>query len=224
MIHGKGKKMALFGFDRSSNHAAYPEDALWASVLLVGDNSSAKVRPAPLRPGWYYKTAQEKEEGKRTVQNMNGADGQRFGMETILKERGLLKGGRLSGGCKQCKKEKERGDEDRYKICHRANCCMRKIISLQPDFVAQKTRLEEVTCMFHFFFLIFCNLIFPFFCAVSIAQLAESRGHRVIFFPRYHCELNMIEMYWGKAKRLPRLFFFFVFLTANLTDCCGAEI
>ena len=30
MIHGKGKKMALFGFDRSSNHAAYPEDALRA--------------------------------------------------------------------------------------------------------------------------------------------------------------------------------------------------
>ena len=62
--------------------------------------------------------------------------------------------------------------------------------------------------MFHFF--VFCYLLldFSFFCAVSIAQLAESRGHRVIFFPRYHCELNMIEMYWGKAKRFPPLALF----------------
>lgn len=151
-IHDKGKKMALFGFDRSSNHAAYPEDALRASVLLVGDTSAAKVRPAPSRPGWYYKTEQDKEADKRTPQNMNGPDGQRLGMETILKERGLLKpNNKLPGDCKQCKKEKERGDEDRYKICHRTDCCMRKIISLQPDFVAQKTRLEEVGLHVSFF-------------------------------------------------------------------------
>ena len=80
-------------------------------------------------------------------------DGQRLGMETILRERGLLKPNlKLPGDCKQCKKEKQRGDEDRYKICNRTNCCMRKIISLQPDFVAQKTRLEEVTLHVSFFF------------------------------------------------------------------------
>ena len=28
----------------------------------------------------------------------------------------------------------------------------------------------------------------------------ESRGHLCDFYPRYHCELNFIEQYWGAAK------------------------
>ena len=28
----------------------------------------------------------------------------------------------------------------------------------------------------------------------------EARGHKVIFFPKLHCELNPTEGYWCKAK------------------------
>ena len=28
----------------------------------------------------------------------------------------------------------------------------------------------------------------------------ESRGHLCDFYPKYHCELNFIEQYWGTAK------------------------
>jgi len=44
---------------------------------------------------------------------------------------------------------------------------------LQPDFVSQKSELKE---------------------------LIESRGHLCDFYPKYHCELNFIEQYWGAAK------------------------
>ena len=53
------------------------------------------------------------------------------------------------------------------------NCCCRHILFIQPDFVSQKPLLQE-----HI----------------------ESRGHLCDFYPKYHCELNFIEQYWGAAK------------------------
>jgi hypothetical protein len=59
------------------------------------------------------------------------------------------------------------------------NCCTRRLLFSQPDFASQKTALEE---------------------------LVESRGHICIFYPKYHCELNFIEMVWGAAKYEYRMF------------------
>lgn len=59
----------------------------------------------------------------------------------------------------------------------RTDCCMQKILSLQEDFKVQKSQLQEEI---------------------------EKRGHKCIFYPKYHCELNFIEMYWGAAKRYAR--------------------
>ena len=52
-------------------------------------------------------------------------------------------------------------------------CCCWRLLFLQPDFVSQKSELKE---------------------------LIESRGHLCDFYPKYHCELNFIEQYWGVAK------------------------
>ncbi len=54
------------------------------------------------------------------------------------------------------------------------DCCERWIISLQPDFLAQKSALVEII---------------------------ENAGHVCIFFPKFYCELNFIERYWKAAKR-----------------------
>lgn len=54
-----------------------------------------------------------------------------------------------------------------------ANCCCRHLLYTQPDFASQKPLLQE-----HI----------------------ESRGHLCDFYPKYHCELNFIEQYWGAAK------------------------
>ena len=48
------------------------------------------------------------------------------------------------------------------------------IVAVQEDFKANKLLLQE---------------------------LIESIGHKVIFYPKFHPELNFIEQYWGAAKR-----------------------
>src|ERR1700691_1328941 len=52
-------------------------------------------------------------------------------------------------------------------------CCLYRIISLQDDFVNEKPMIQ------HFL---------------------ETRGHECIFYPKFHCEFNSIEMLWGYAK------------------------
>lgn len=56
-------------------------------------------------------------------------------------------------------------------------CCARKILAAERDFVEQKCRLQEEV---------------------------ERRGHIALFYPKFHCELNFIEMYWGNAKKHAR--------------------
>lgn len=53
------------------------------------------------------------------------------------------------------------------------SCCCRHILYTQLDFVSQKPLLQEYI---------------------------ESHGHLCDFYPKYHCELNFIEQYWGAAK------------------------
>jgi hypothetical protein len=54
-----------------------------------------------------------------------------------------------------------------------ASCCCRHLLYSQSDFLSQKPQLQE-----HI----------------------ESRGHVCDFYPKYHCELNFIEQYWGASK------------------------
>ena len=53
------------------------------------------------------------------------------------------------------------------------NCCMRRVLSLQSDFQNEKPLLQLVI---------------------------EKAGHKCLFLPKFHCELNPIEMVWGQAK------------------------
>ena len=56
-------------------------------------------------------------------------------------------------------------------------CCARHCMASHPDFRAQTSLLEETI---------------------------TSAGHICLFLPKYHCELNPIEAYWGAAKRYAR--------------------
>lgn len=86
------------------------------------------------------------------------------GMEIIIQERGLWPEGgpTLPAQCTDFKCPTDRAD-----------CCCRRILFNQPNFLGQKPQLQE---------------------------FIESRGHLCDFYPKYHCELNFIEQYWGAAK------------------------
>jgi hypothetical protein len=84
------------------------------------------------------------------------------GMEQIIKERGLWPAEGLNAQCPNFHCPPGQTD-----------CCCRRLLFSQPDFVDQKSQLQE---------------------------LIESRGHLCDFYPKYHCELNFIEQYWGAAK------------------------
>ncbi|RGB24522.1 hypothetical protein C1646_772973, partial [Rhizophagus diaphanus] len=91
------------------------------------------------------------------------------GIKQVLIERGKWPPGGLILDCKECK--------EKIQDISRITCCACRVISLEPDFIAQKGTIEE---------------------------LIENAGHKCIFFPKFHCELNFIERYWGAAKRYSR--------------------
>ena len=84
------------------------------------------------------------------------------GMESIIREQGLWPVKGLFAQCKGFKCAPGKTD-----------CCCRHLLFTQPDFVMQKSHLEE---------------------------LINSCGHICDFYPKYHCELNYIEQYWGATK------------------------
>ena len=57
------------------------------------------------------------------------------------------------------------------------DCCNKRILEVQPDFCAQKSLVQEVI---------------------------EAAGHLCIFLPKFHCELNFIEFFWGAVKKYLR--------------------
>ena len=44
----------------------------------------------------------------------------------------------------------------------------------------------------------------------AVHNYVESRGHRVFFLPKFHCELNPIERVWGHSKRYCRAYTNFI--------------
>jgi hypothetical protein len=88
------------------------------------------------------------------------------GMTILLAERGMVEESKSLTQCKNFKCTDKK-----------ANCCQRRTLYNQPDFVCVKSLLET---------------------------MCEAQGFRVLLIPKFHCELNFIEQCWGYAKRIYR--------------------
>jgi hypothetical protein len=59
-------------------------------------------------------------------------------------------------------------------------CCLSRVLSLQDDFINEKPKIQHDL---------------------------EGRGHICMFYPKFHCEINPIEMLWGYMKYHMSFFF-----------------
>ena len=84
------------------------------------------------------------------------------GIKHVLNKWGLWK----TGLSLECKKPKCSIDA--------TDCCARWLLSQQPDFLEQKSSVQEVI---------------------------KAAGHLFIFLLKFYCELNFIEFFWGAVKK-----------------------
>jgi len=145
-----------------------PKDAASNFLCSVKDSNSA-VRKVPMQDGRFLDDTPQ----SFYFPNGHPQAGLFKGMRIIIQER-IDHGSRLPDPTKllaQCQKfQCAPGQTD---------CCCRRILFNEPDFVGQKSKLEE---------------------------LIESCGYRMIFYPKFHCEVSFIEQCWGFAKRVYREF------------------
>jgi hypothetical protein len=112
--------------------------------------------------------------GEIIEQLMQFPSGVQKGARQILLERGKHRndqGHELRFQCQHCKKNTS--DDDRAEGLISAKCCASYVLSHEPDFLEQEEWLT---------------------------QAVHDAGFEIIFYPKYHCELNYIEMVWGWTK------------------------
>ena len=215
--HTHPDSVGIFVFDRSSAHEGFAQNALNVHNMNVNPgNNQRRLRDTvvPLsNPG----PAPGEEDTRGQVQKMCFPDdhpdpelrGKPKGMKVVLQERKSVwakyttlcdeRGTKVVRKCKSCTKSQSRKDAERRVMLAEAAgqgdapsaedvigadsvtpptsddewCCMQRVLSLQEDFRTEKPLIQS---------------------------LIEEAGHICLFLPRFHCELNPIEMLWGYGK------------------------
>ena len=173
----KGYAQALFLFDNAPSHQKRADDAISARNMVKGVHcflftfSSFSFASAP-KDGWANHTGGPR---MRCGRLPTGETQSFYFPDDHPSMPGWFK------GMEQIIRERGLWPEDGLPAqCHefkcppgRVNCCCRRVLFCQPDFTDQRSQLQE---------------------------LIERRGHLCDFYPKYHCELNFIEQFWGAAK------------------------
>lgn len=211
---------AIFTFDRSSAHEGFAENALNVNNMNINPGGKQRKMHDTIIPHCNPDPAPGEEDTRGHAQQMNFPDdhpdpslrGKAKGMRIVLQERKSVwakleahcrqhGGTKVVGKCSSCTKSQTRKDAERRVAFVEATgedgtastedialansdtpsipdvsdewCCMYRVLALQEDF-----RLEKPL----------------------IQLLIEEAGHVCLFLPRFHCELNPIEMLWGYGK------------------------
>lgn len=208
---------AIFVFDRSSAHEGFSEDALNVNNMNVNPGGKQRKLRDTVIPLSNPDPAPGEEDTRDQIQQMTFPDdhpdpklkGQPKGVKVILQERKSVwdkytticreRGTKVVGKCASCTKSQTRKDAERRVALAEATgesgiatiddtavadsqiqstpcdewCCMHRVLALQEDFRSEKPLVQSTI---------------------------EDAGHVCLFLPRFHCELNPIEMLWGYGK------------------------
>lgn len=206
--------IAVFAFDNSSGHACKAPDALVAARMNLNPGGKKPTMHDTVMADGTPQSMVFKAtdcQWESTVLVSDDLVGRPKGMKRVLQERGLWQDGLK----KQCGREKKKktgnsgfGDRlfdqtmedlearDTDKCEEGKTCCALRILEAQPDFKNEISLLESVI---------------------------TAAGHEVIFYPKFHCELNYIEYYWAAVKRYTRDHCQYTFSELPTTVAAGLE-
>jgi hypothetical protein len=163
-------------YDNAKTHTARRPDALSARYMTVNPPKDDSKN--------FLCTVKDASGVQRQVKMQDGTlpDGslQSFYFQANHAKAGLFKGMRviiqecIARGANLPDPTKLKGECRNFKCPPgQTVCCCCRILFNQPDFIAQKSTLED---------------------------LADSWGFKVVFNPKFHCELSFIEQCWGHSK------------------------
>ncbi|KAF7297005.1 hypothetical protein MIND_00932800 [Mycena indigotica] len=170
----------VFAYDNATIHTARAPDALSALGMTLGPSNNFN------KSNGVYVHMRDATFRDGSAQVLYQANGTTFkGLKVLIQER-RAKGHDLPDpdSINPITKKKylvQCGGSGAFK-CRTTmdtKCCLRKMMYSEPDFKNQMSILEE-----H----------------------CQKRGYGVLFFPKFHPELNFIEQCWGYAKRIYRMY------------------
>lgn len=175
-IHPDAELVLLL--DNSSGHQARAKDALWAKNLRFNDGFKGKSTTFMRDTSFVCRNT-----GAIIQQSMRNANGQQKGVKTLLQDRDMwetmsqtpgVKYKDLKHRCSVCKRGRNADPQD--KKGKAIDCCLEFVLSRQPDFAATKPRIME-----------------------EVDKLNDKKIF-ILFLPKFHCELNPIELIWAHIK------------------------
>jgi hypothetical protein len=209
--------IAVFAFDQSSAHGGFAENALNINNMNINTGGKQRKLRNTIIPLNNPNPAPGEDDTCGRVQCMSFPDdcsdsklqGQPKGIKVVLQERKSVwdkylaickeRRAKIVGKCASCTKSQMCKDAERRaalaevmgqddvastedarlvvsetSLASNDNwCCMYRVLSLQDDFQQEKPLIQSII---------------------------EDAGHVCLFLPRFHCELNPIEMLWGYGK------------------------
>ena len=157
------------------------------TLLFAFDNSMSHQKRAPdgldasllnLSDGGAnipkFRSTKFERNGEVFIQLMHREDGKQLGLKSILHQRGKWPANGLRKRCEHCLKNIPKEARVNFEPFPNHPCCAFYVVSQEKDFLEQKEWLSETV---------------------------EAAGCEIIYYPKYHCELNYIEMIWGYLKR-----------------------
>ncbi|KAF8589667.1 hypothetical protein K439DRAFT_1286553, partial [Ramaria rubella] len=186
--------VAVFFFDCSSAHEAFAPDALSVQRMNVKLGGNQPVMHDTIIPDDCPIPSK-----CRTIQSMvftaaETSDPKLIGVPKGMPIIAAANKGQVIGTCHLCKlsatkhakleedTRKQLEDDGKHTYIdevtlglqsNHTDCCLSRALGSQKDFSHEKSMLETVI---------------------------EAAGHKCVFLPKFHCELNPIEPIWGFAK------------------------